>query len=216
MLDPALVDRIAATAPGRRPQPIRFTRLDPTTPAAAAHWWATRCYVADLLDNPETAAARLLVANAAQLLAAVTLATFANTALTDPTIEDRRDATPTALRRAIAFIDENATADISTADIAAAAHVSIRAIQLAFRRHLDTTPIAYLRRTRLDHAHHALNAADTATTTVATIAARYGSPATAASPPPTARPTAAYPPAPFTTADPRSTSKVARSIGVRL
>jgi len=31
-----------------------------------------------------------------------------------------------------------------------AAHVTVRAVQLAFRRHLDTTPMAYLRRVRLE------------------------------------------------------------------
>ncbi len=56
------------------------------------------------------------------------------------------------------FIDEHAHQDISTADIAAAAHVTIRAVQLAFRRHLDTTPLEYLRRVRLDRAHQELMA----------------------------------------------------------
>ena len=58
------------------------------------------------------------------------------------------------------FIEENAHADITVADIAAAASVTVRAIQLAFRRHLDTTPLEYLRRVRLGHAHRDLLAAD--------------------------------------------------------
>ena len=37
------------------------------------------------------------------------------------------------------FIDEHAHQDITAADIAGAARVTIRTIQLAFRRHLDTT-----------------------------------------------------------------------------
>ena len=174
-LDPSLLTRVAATAPGHRPQPLRFTSLDPTTPAAAAHWWNTRCYLADTLYNPGIATP-LVVSNAAQLLAAVTLTTFANTALTDPTIEDRRDAHPDCLRRAISFIDDNAHRDISAADIAAAAHVTIRTIQHAFRRHLDTTPTAYLRHVRLHHTHRDLQAADPTTTTVFAVASRWGFP----------------------------------------
>jgi len=83
IIDPATLARVAATEPARRVQPIRFTSLDPHTPAAGARWWATRSHVADLITSPETAAAPLVVASATQLLAAVTLATFPNTARPD-------------------------------------------------------------------------------------------------------------------------------------
>jgi len=76
------------------------------------------------------------------------------------------------VRRAIAFIEQHPDADIGVADIAAAANVSIRAVQFAFRRHLDTTPMDYLRTVRLDRAHH-----DLLTTNPSlgdTIAARWG------------------------------------------
>jgi len=84
------------------------------------------------------------------MLAATTLATFPNTVITEPTARDRRDATSATVRRAIAFLDQHPDTDISVADIAAAAHVSIRAVQVACRRHLDTTPMQYLRTVRLD------------------------------------------------------------------
>lgn len=173
VLDPGLLARVAAPAPGRRPEPIRFTSLDPCTPAAGEHWWTTHRYVAELVGNPE-AGAPLVLDSAAQLLASVALATFPNTALTDPTIEDRRDASSVTLRRAVAYIDDHAAEEVTVVDIAEAAHVSIRAVQLAFRRHLETTPMAYLRRVRLDHTHRALVAADARHTTVAAIAAQWG------------------------------------------
>jgi transcriptional regulator GlxA family with amidase domain len=116
----------------------------------------------------------LLIDCAAQTLAAATLAAFPNTALTEPTIEDRHDASSTTLRRAMAYIDTHAADEICLSDIADSAHVSVRAVQLAFRRHLDTTPMAYLRRVRLDHAHRALVAADPRHATVASVAARWG------------------------------------------
>ncbi|MDT7625040.1 MAG: hypothetical protein QOF99_5941, partial [Pseudonocardiales bacterium] len=78
-------------------------------------------------------------------------------------------------RRAIAFIEQRPEADIGVADIAAAANVSIRAVQFAFRRQLDTTPMAYLRAVRLDHAHHDLLATDPDHgATVTGIASRWG------------------------------------------
>ena len=66
------------------------------------------------------------------------------------------------------------TSTLSMADIAAACFVSIRAIQLAFRRHLDTTPQEYLRRVRLDRAHHDLMATDPAHASVTAVAYRWG------------------------------------------
>ncbi|MET8121957.1 helix-turn-helix transcriptional regulator [Micromonospora sp. NPDC005189] len=55
-----------------------------------------------------------------------------------------------------------------------AAGVSLRAVQLAFRRHLGTTPMAYLRRIRLVRAHHDLVRADPGQETVSGIASRWG------------------------------------------
>jgi AraC-like DNA-binding protein len=175
IIDPALLARIAATAPGRRPLPLRFTGLDPVPPQAAAQWQAARSFFTSLLTGP-AADSPLLVSSAADMLAAVTLQTFPNTALTDPTIEDRHDAHPATLARAIAFIEENAHTDISISDIAAAAYVSVRAVQLAFRHHRDMTPLEYLRQVRLDHAHRDLLAANPETETVTGIAYRWGFP----------------------------------------
>jgi transcriptional regulator GlxA family with amidase domain len=63
------------------------------------------------------------------------------------------------LRRAIDFIEAAPDDPISVADIAAAANVTVRTLQLTFRRDLDMTPMAYLRKVRLDQAHRALAAA---------------------------------------------------------
>ena len=81
---------------------------------------------------------------------------------------------PPILRNAIAFIQENADADIGLDDIAAAVNVSPRSVQYAFRRNLGTTPLEYLRRVRLDRAHRDLKAADPANDTVTAIAGRWG------------------------------------------
>ncbi len=82
-------------------------------------------------------------------------------------------AQPHTLRRAIAFIHENAHLDIGLSDIAAAIGVTPRSVQYTFRRHLGTTPLEYLRRVRLDRAHRDLQAADPAVDTVMEIAGRW-------------------------------------------
>jgi len=87
---------------------------------------------------------------------------------------DRTDALPPLLRRAIAFIDDNAHTGIGLTDIAKAIHLTPRAVQYMFNRHLDTTPVTYLRRVRLDLEHRDLAAADPRSDTVTAIAARWG------------------------------------------
>jgi transcriptional regulator GlxA family with amidase domain len=79
------------------------------------------------------------------------------------------------VRRAAAFIEEHAGEDIGLGDIARAARVGPRALQMAFRRYRDTTPLEHLRRVRLERAHRELLAADPAAgDTVAIIADRWG------------------------------------------
>ncbi|MGF1426711.1 AraC family transcriptional regulator [Kitasatospora sp. LaBMicrA B282] len=83
---------------------------------------------------------------------------------------------PSALRRATAYCAEHAHEPISVADLARAARVSLRTLRAGFRTHLQTTPLAYLRRVRLDLAHHDLLAiADgRAEGTVTDVALRWG------------------------------------------
>jgi transcriptional regulator GlxA family with amidase domain len=173
VLDPALLAETAATQPGARSL-VQLLSNRPHSAQAAAQLWRAADFVRTSIAQPEAGSYPLLIDAAARLLAASVLATFPSTALTDPTIEDRHDAHPRTLRRAVAFIGEHAAQDISIADIAAAASVTIRAVQLAFRRQLDMTPTEYLRRVRLEHAHHDLLAADPARESVTAIAYRWG------------------------------------------
>lgn len=173
-VDRGLFDRVAA-GDGRRSERIRLTDSRPVSAAAGRHLVQAVDYLRDgLLIDPASSGATLIASTAMQHLAATMLVTFPNNALLDPTIEDRHDTTPALLRRAIAFIEEHADTDIGIADVARATYVTPRAIQLMFRRHRDCTPMEYLRRVRLHHAHRELLAADRAHATVAQIAARWG------------------------------------------
>lgn len=171
-LDLTELGRVAGPMPDG---PVRFTSLQPVSAAAARHWVDVTGYLsAGLLANPEARNQPLLISVASQLLAVTALCTFPNTAITDPTAQDRHDATTDTLRRAVGFIDANAGLEISLADMAAAARVTVRAVQLAFRRQLGVTPTQYLRRIRLDLAHQDLIRADPAAATVTAMAARWG------------------------------------------
>lgn len=174
MLDPALLAQVAAGPDASGP--VRLTGHRPHSAAAARQLSHTIGHLRDhVLSGPETADQPLVAATAAQYLAASVLNTFPNTALPDPTPADRRDAHPAVLRRALAYIDDHADQPVTVAEIAAAAHVTVRALQYAFRQHLGTTPLAHLRRVRLAHAHQDLAAADPGSgQTVTAIAARWG------------------------------------------
>lgn len=156
----------------------RFSYTPITRPAslsAARHWQQLVDYVAATLMRSPDATSPLVLGNTARLLAAAALSTFPNTAVLTSTIANHHDAHPAALRRAIAYIETNPDLDVGLLDIARVARVSPRAVQLAFRHHLDTTPMAYLRRIRPDRAHADLLAAgpdDGATVTA--VAARRG------------------------------------------
>lgn len=103
------------------------------------------------------------------------LQTFPNTTLTQQHRRGPGGIAAPAVRRAVAFIDENAHLPVTVHDIAEAAGTGVRALQYGFRRHLDTTPLAYLRKVRLEKVHRDLQLADPACgDSVATIATTWG------------------------------------------
>lgn len=126
-----------------------------------------------VLSDPVAAASPLLLGAAARYVAAQVLAAFPSTALLDAGTTDSRDAHPAALRRAIAFIEDNADLDLTPAQVAGWAHISVRSLQLAFRRHLDTTPMTYLRDVRMARVRRELVEGD-GSAGVAEIATRWG------------------------------------------
>ncbi|MFD9412076.1 AraC family transcriptional regulator [Streptomyces sp. NPDC059989] len=170
----ALVEELAGRPPGQTARPLRFSRFTPVSKAMAGQWKRTVDYVEESVLALPAGSAPLVVDAAARMLAATLLAAFPTDAHPDPLLADTRDATPETVRRAVAFIESQPAAEIGLADMAAAAGVTPRALQYAFRSHLGTTPTAYLRRVRLALAHADLVAADPARDTVTDIANRWG------------------------------------------
>ncbi|WP_067650238.1 AraC family transcriptional regulator [Nocardia harenae] len=171
MFDPARLDRVAA----RGGEPVRLTGHRPLDAAAGERLTAVIKHLQQIAAGPEFAADSLVAGTAADYLAATVLATMPTTALADPTATDRRDAHPDTVRRAIAYLETHLREDIALADVAAAAFVTPRALQLAFRKHLDTTPLQYLQRLRLHAVHEQLITAGPGTgRTVAAIAREWG------------------------------------------
>jgi AraC-like DNA-binding protein len=151
---------------------VDFTR--PITAAAGHHWSQTIRYVQSFISNsPMLAAAPLARRELRWLVNSAVLACFPNSTL-DAQPAFYAGDTPQPLRRALAFIDEHAGDPITLNEIAIAARLSPRGLQAAFRRHLDTTPLARLRSVRMERAHLDLQHAEPGDTSVAALAARWG------------------------------------------
>jgi AraC-like DNA-binding protein len=175
LLDQSVVAGVATGLPsGQAPLPVRFRSFQPVDADAARLWRDTVSYVKHSLLADNTITTPLVLGQTSRMLAAVTLSTFPNTAATGPTPHDRTDAKPVLLRRAMEYMDANATSDIGLSDIADAVHVTPRAVQYMFRRYLEITPLQYLRRLRLHYAHQELLAGDPMHNTVTDISARWG------------------------------------------
>ncbi|TDX78645.1 AraC-like DNA-binding protein [Rathayibacter sp. PhB151] len=78
------------------------------------------------------------------------------------------------MRSAVEFVHENAHLPIGPIEIAAAAHLSVRGLQVAFQRLLGTTPLQYVRDVRLDRVHADLRLGDPARSSVAGTARSWG------------------------------------------
>lgn len=142
--------------------------------ALGRQWWAlARTLLDGVLDD--TADPRGLLGNpmVARPLVESVLRGLLVVAGTDGA---RRDPVghPASLRAAVEFVHEHASRPLTVAEIAAAGRCSVRALQEAFHRHLDSTPMAYVQQVRLAGAHADLVAADAGLETVNEVSWRWG------------------------------------------
>jgi AraC-like DNA-binding protein len=172
----SVAGQVAEAHTGLPAADLRFTSMAPVSPTAAAMWARTVAFgCQQLIDSRLTEISPLVAQEMTHLTAAAMLETFPNTAMTLGYIRGTGWVPPAAVRRAVAFIDANPEQPITLDDIAAAAGVSGRALQYAFRRHYGTAPTGYLRRVRLERAHAELRDAIRGDgVTVAAVARRWG------------------------------------------
>jgi AraC-like DNA-binding protein len=81
---------------------------------------------------------------------------------------------PRAIRTAVALIEDEPARITTVADIAKAVGLSVRALENGFRRHVGTSPMAYLRDVRLARAHGELVIGDPDLTTATDVASNWG------------------------------------------
>src|SRR5262249_55465968 len=81
---------------------------------------------------------------------------------------------PQTIRAAVDLIEAEPHLPLTVASLANQCHISQRALQQGFARHLGMSPMTYLRQVRLRRAHQDLLASDPSVETVASIAKRWG------------------------------------------
>ncbi|MGG7306473.1 helix-turn-helix domain-containing protein [Curtobacterium sp. AB451] len=156
-IDRTTVEQVAAERGAWHPGPIEFQPHHvPEGPTLAAWWLMVRAVAADVLRGPEEVTEEhereLTRFAAGGLLTAIPHW---------PVGQDQpRTAAAARFARAEAFLLEHATEQITVEDVAAAAGLSIRGLQDAFRRHHGITPTTYLRRIRLLLAREGLESGD--------------------------------------------------------
>lgn len=167
-----VLHKVAADWHAPLPRQIHFLDWRPRSRAAVRAWHRALDYVALTLAGPDTAHQPLVVAGLAPLLAGALLECYPSN-VTELDLANE-PALPETLKDAVSFIHRHAAGDVSINDVAAAVHLTPRAVQYLFRRQLGSTPTEYIRRVRLSRAHQELLAGTPSHTTVTEIAQRWG------------------------------------------
>lgn len=153
-----LRDRLPSQA--QRAGAPQFSLTQSRQNPAVAAWWQA---VTDLTRNLHDHGAQWLRHPAAYAAMEAFLLTGLDLLLPDAASAADGPGLPTGggrrLQRALDYIWANAHQSLTLTDIAAAACVSPRTLEAAFRRRFDQSPLAYTRGVRLDRVHQALRAA---------------------------------------------------------
>lgn len=167
-----VLHKVAADWQGALPQQIQFLDRRPRSSAAVRAWQRALEYVTAGLAAADTAQQPMIVTGMARLLAAALLECYpSNVTDQDP---DDEAALPETLKEAVSFIHRHAAGEVGINEVAAAVHLTPRAVQYLFRRQLGTTPTEYMRRVRLNRAHQELISGSPTTAKVTEIAQRWG------------------------------------------
>lgn len=92
----------------------------------------------------------------------------------DAVAAEPKPVAPRAVRTAIDIIEAEAHRALTVSELAVRSHVSVRGLQVSFRKHMGVSPMTYLREVRLSRAHRTLRQSDPSDTTVTSIAYQWG------------------------------------------
>jgi AraC-like DNA-binding protein len=169
-IDARFLEETAAELHDGRSQPLVFDHARAPGVEQASAWRRAVGEASPVLQD--AASSPLLRMQAGLLVARATLQLFPWHDV--PFSAGMRAPRLSAVRAAIEYLHHHADRPITPADAARAAGISTRVLQLAVRRHEDTTPSALLRGIRLDRVHAELRDASPTATTVRAVAEQWG------------------------------------------
>jgi AraC-like DNA-binding protein len=152
---------------------LRWVMTGPVTPEAGGHWRHVAGDAIGVFSTPSLVDNALVHRATTDLLLASAINTFGMEV--DLVASPAGDAAlPSAVQRAVRYIEDSAHDPIGVSEIAEVGRLSVRGLQVAFKRTLGTTPLEYVRLVRLREARAELLAADPATTRLTAVAQRWG------------------------------------------
>lgn len=163
-------ERLEATGAGH----LRLVHSRPVSDEAAAAWRWAGAQVHATMQDPRAAANPIVMGELFDMAARVLLTCFGEADATEAPGE--LAASPGAVRRAVAYLEEHAAGVVTVPDVASAARVSVRSLQTLFRRHLGVTPLEHLHAIRLEAARRDLLSGETRAggRSVGDVAVRWG------------------------------------------
>ncbi len=173
-IDRRLIDDALRDALGRSvTAPVDFQPNFPKTDAAAS-WVNMLLMLTEQLFAPGSVLTQPLVCSPYVDSLVRGLLLVADHPDRDEVAAEPKSVGPQTIRTAVDIIEAEAHLPLTVSTLAARSHVSVRCLQEGFRRHLDTSPMTYLRQVRLRRAHQALRESDPSIDTVASIAYQWG------------------------------------------
>jgi AraC-like DNA-binding protein len=165
-----VVERVASEQGADLSAGLHFDHTAQPTEQSVRTWHNTVALISHTLRDGSPG--RLLHAEMARLAAASLLEMYPQHRPARPSPEGT--ALSVHVRAAVEYIDEHARMPITTSSLALHLDVSLRALQEAFQRDLQTTPNTYIRRVRLDRVRQELLVSDPTVVTVREVAAAWG------------------------------------------
>ena len=92
----------------------------------------------------------------------------------DELLRQSPSSTPGPVARAVELIQDRPSDPWSTSSLAREVHLSVRALQEGFKKHVGRPPMACLRDVRLRRVHDELQRSSPSSTTVSAVASRWG------------------------------------------
>ncbi|HZZ50057.1 MAG TPA: AraC family transcriptional regulator [Pseudonocardia sp.] len=154
--------------------PLRFQEEMSLTSSATAGWLDALRLVCRAVDREDPLIGAPMASSMLQNLLVDSLLLAQRHNYSEQLHAPTRTGSSRAVREAADLLHDRPEYAWSVGELAEQVHLSVRALQQAFRRDTGDSPMRYLRRVRLNRAHTALLASDPTESTVTDLAARAG------------------------------------------